>query len=221
MKKLLYKNMGLLGILLLLVFASPVFAALPNADYFSHTGAMTPSGGTIMEAVAAPDDGKFIQMDAGSTITLKFPGTALAMPDGTAAPDLRIDIFDALFLANAEILVSFDGIVWTSMGIYPDTANIDLNLEIAGPVKYVKIDQNGHDIHSDYPTLGFDLDAVVALNLGDESDIEPSPTVPTNKNECKKGGWMTLVDSNGRGFKNQGDCVSFVSTGGKNLGAGN
>ena len=45
--------------------------------------------------------------------------------------------------------------------------------------------------------------------------------VPTSKDECKKGGWMTMVDSEGNSFKNQGDCVSFVATGGKNLGAGN
>jgi choice-of-anchor C domain-containing protein len=36
---------------------------------------------------------------------------------------------------------------------------------------------------------------------------------------CKKGGWMTMHDSLGNMFKNQGDCVSFYATGGKNLGA--
>jgi hypothetical protein len=32
----------------------------------------------------------------------------------------------------------------------------------------------------------------------------------TSKEQCKKGGWQSF------GFKNQGDCVSFVATGGKN-----
>jgi hypothetical protein len=32
---------------------------------------------------------------------------------------------------------------------------------------------------------------------------------PKTKEQCKNGGWGTL------GFKNQGDCVSFVATGGK------
>jgi hypothetical protein len=32
------------------------------------------------------------------------------------------------------------------------------------------------------------------------------------KRDCKKGGWTTF----GNGFKNQGDCVSFVVTGGRN-----
>jgi choice-of-anchor C domain-containing protein len=37
------------------------------------------------------------------------------------------------------------------------------------------------------------------------------PTLPTNKDQCKKDGWKTFGV-----FKNQGDCVSFVATGGKN-----
>jgi hypothetical protein len=35
--------------------------------------------------------------------------------------------------------------------------------------------------------------------------------LPTDKNQCKNGGWVTFEV-----FKNQGDCVSFVATGGKN-----
>ena len=37
----------------------------------------------------------------------------------------------------------------------------------------------------------------------------------TSKNQCKNGGWRAFGV-----FKNQGDCVSFVATGGKNLPAG-
>jgi CRP-like cAMP-binding protein len=32
----------------------------------------------------------------------------------------------------------------------------------------------------------------------------------TSKEQCKDGGWQSF------GFENQGDCVSFVATGGKN-----
>lgn len=37
-----------------------------------------------------------------------------------------------------------------------------------------------------------------------------------DKDQCKKGGWQTITDANGNHFKNQGDCVSYVATGGKN-----
>jgi hypothetical protein len=43
--------------------------------------------------------------------------------------------------------------------------------------------------------------------------------VPHTLADCKKGGWMTF-HINGVGFKNQGDCVSYVATGGKNPPAG-
>lgn len=36
---------------------------------------------------------------------------------------------------------------------------------------------------------------------------------PTSADECKKDGWMAF---NNPAFKNQGDCVSFVVTGGRN-----
>jgi hypothetical protein len=39
----------------------------------------------------------------------------------------------------------------------------------------------------------------------------PPPSRPTSKDECKNGGWKTFGV-----FKNQGDCVSFIATKGKN-----
>jgi hypothetical protein len=39
--------------------------------------------------------------------------------------------------------------------------------------------------------------------------------VPTSKDQCKSGGWRNYGV-----FKNQGDCVSYVATGGKNPPAG-
>lgn len=44
--------------------------------------------------------------------------------------------------------------------------------------------------------------------------------IASSKNQCMKGGWSDLVDHEGNTFTNQGDCVSYVATGGKNLGAG-
>ena len=39
------------------------------------------------------------------------------------------------------------------------------------------------------------------------------------KDDCKQGGWQTMIDNAGNSFKNQGDCVSYFATKGKNLGA--
>jgi hypothetical protein len=40
---------------------------------------------------------------------------------------------------------------------------------------------------------------------------------PTSTDQCKDGGWMTFTNPS---FKNQGDCVSYVATNGRNPGNG-
>ena len=45
----------------------------------------------------------------------------------------------------------------------------------------------------------------------------PVSTGPTTKAQCKKGGWKTFTSPK---FKNQGDCVSFVATHGRNAPSG-
>jgi choice-of-anchor C domain-containing protein len=49
-------------------------------------------------------------------------------------------------------------------------------------------------------------------------NVVVTETVPT-KDECKNGGWQSMIDNAGNSFKNQGDCVSYFATKGKNLGA--
>jgi hypothetical protein len=46
-------------------------------------------------------------------------------------------------------------------------------------------------------------------------DVQFVDALPTTADQCKKGGWESYGV-----FKNQGDCVSFVATGGKNPPAG-
>lgn len=43
----------------------------------------------------------------------------------------------------------------------------------------------------------------------------PTPLLPTSKDQCKNGGWQSFGS-----FENQGDCVSFVASGGRNEPAG-
>ena len=157
--------LGLMATMVVLFAVAPALAATQNAALDSSSGTIyVSSGASIADAVGVPDDGKFVQMGVGSIIIMKFPGDYVAAPDGTSAADLQVDIFDAAYQANAEISVSLDGLTWTSLGIFADTANIDLDIEGVGSVKYVKIDQGDNYIDPAYPDLGFDLDAVVALN---------------------------------------------------------
>lgn len=45
----------------------------------------------------------------------------------------------------------------------------------------------------------------------DSEDEEEVGDVPTMKEDCKQGGWMTLSTSEGIAFKNQGQCVNYVN----------
>ena len=51
-------------------------------------------------------------------------------------------------------------------------------------------------------------------------NVVVTQATPATADDCKKGGWMTLVDAAGNKFKNQGDCVSYVATHGRNVAAG-
>ena len=44
-------------------------------------------------------------------------------------------------------------------------------------------------------------------------DFEPAAIpAPTNKDQCKKNGWMSMTSSEGFAFKNQGECVSSIQS---------
>jgi hypothetical protein len=67
---------------------------------------------------------------------------------------------------------------------------------------------------SNFP--GFQLNIAASVDVTITPPPPPSTKVPTSTDQCKKGGWQGLTDTKGTPFKNQGDCVSFVATGGTN-----
>jgi hypothetical protein len=67
------------------------------------------------------------------------------------------------------------------------------------------------------PAGGFELNVAASVDVTINPPPPPPTTVPTTTDQCKHGGWQGLTDSAGTLFKNQGDCVSFVATGGTNL----
>jgi len=57
--------------------------------------------------------------------------------------------------------------------------------------------------------------------LGDACDPTPNgENPPATEADCKNGGWRTRTDQHGRPFRNQGDCVSWVATDGRNAANG-
>jgi hypothetical protein len=71
----------------------------------------------------------------------------------------------------------------------------------------------GVNIGSNNPSYDVRVDLVTFNDTTYDFELT---NVPDNKDECKKGGWQTVTDADGYPFKNQGDCVSYVATSGKN-----
>src|SRR5215216_6125716 len=57
----------------------------------------------------------------------------------------------------------------------------------------------------------FPIDPDHLVNEEGNVIVTDTPPLPTTNDQCKNSGWKTLGV-----FKTQGDCVSFVATGGKN-----
>jgi hypothetical protein len=60
-----------------------------------------------------------------------------------------------------------------------------------------------------------DLDLLVYRDLLQDFTVTDAQALLATKDQCKNGGWQTYGV-----FKNQGDCVSYVATKGKNPPAG-
>ena len=58
---------------------------------------------------------------------------------------------------------------------------------------------------------GYDKVVVTSPSGATTYDFEPLVGPPTNKDQCKDGGWSSFDLP--RKFKNQGDCIQFVNTG--------
>jgi hypothetical protein len=78
-----------------------------------------------------------------------------------------------------------------------------------GPLfaKITASDPSVGDLIAVQPQGAFDLNESANLAL-----VVGRPPPPTSTDQCKHGGWKSF----GSMFMNQGDCVSYVATGGKN-----
>ena len=117
---------------------------------------------------------------------------------------LGLETFPASIPVRAGDILGF----WTAGGLY-NCARVAAGGGFIGGTSQTITDPGIGD------TIAFQGSLPVDLN-----ESANLVTLPTSKDQCKNGGWPNYVDSNGTRFKNQGDCVSFVATGGKNPASG-
>ena len=97
-------------------------------------------------------------------------------------------------------------------GLYThDTTGSDLDTMVWAPQTY--------EFFATSASTTLTFTSTTAGAYGPAIDAVAVTEVVAEKDDCKNGGWESMLDTAGNSFKNQGDCVSFFATGGKNLGA--
>ena len=165
------------------------------------------SGGWVSVAAAAP---------------MYCPAGALTLSGGTSPTetigvddDLELRLNGVTIFRNADQFatelppIAFTAdfgdqlrVIATNSFIFGGHEGIDpLYLHCDGTGAMQVLDPVGIDIPSGPPGEVF----------SDRTFVIKFVRTPTSKKQCKKGGWRTFPQ-----FRNQGDCVSFVATGGKN-----
>lgn len=225
-----------------LVFASSALAAIPytlfgdavivpggnpgNAAELTSTFAPPGFGGARFEdPVGALADLDYLSAD------YKFTANSC----GGGAPRFQIRVTDGV---NTENIFVYLGPppnytlcpmnVWTSSGNLVDPADLVDTSQLPGgafydtylsaQAKYGAYDVLRIVVVTDSSWF-FGSDQVVLVdNVMINQDLETFE----NKDSCKKGGWHDFDGQNGQPgpFKNQGDCVSYFTTGGRNPASG-
>jgi choice-of-anchor C domain-containing protein len=219
-----------LGFIAALAFTGSTQAFTGAANGSFETGTYADGGGGFQQLDAPNTNVDGWSVDSGS---VDWVGTYWTAPDGAMSLDLSgadagsiSQTFDTTigntytvaFLLSGNpagppslktLEVSATG---GTTGLYShDTTGSDLTSMVWSAETYTFLATSASTTITFQSTTsgpyGPALDAVVV-----------SETVPT-KDECKDGGWQSMIDNAGNSFKNQGDCVSYFATKGKNLGA--
>lgn len=161
---------------------------------------------------------------------------------GGGSPRFQINVEDPVSGDTGNIFVyigpppAYTGCppaVWTNTGdllegVNPiDTSQLDLGIFYdpypTALVKYGSYTVTGIQLVADGGWAALDGEQAVDIDntLINSTLFTYEPSADEGKQLCKTNGWKTLMDDNGKSFKNQGDCVSFFATKGKNKGAGN
>lgn len=220
-----------LGFLASMAFAGGTLAAftgLTNGSFETGTYVDNGSGFQQLDAPNTSIDGWSV--DAGS---VDWIGTYWPAPDGAMSIDMSGadagvlsqsfdttigNTYTVAFLmsgnpAGAPAIKTLEvSATGGTVGLYThDTTGTDLTSMVWAPQEYSFLATSAST------TLSFVSTTAGAFGPAiDNVDVTEDVAM---KDDCKNGGWQTMIDTAGNGFKNQGDCVSFFATKGKNPGA--
>lgn len=198
--------------------------ALPSVEVGSATGA---AGDQVTFTVTLHTEGASVagvQDDiAFDTINTPVAATAAGRPDCTVNPDIDKPGTAFGFLppgcsgtgctAFRAIVISLSNVDPIPDGSVMYTCKVNIAAG-AAPGSYPLVVSNvGMSTPDGQPIESTGTDGAIIVS----GAPAPTPTAtpgsggPTNKDQCKKGGWRNFTVP--RTFKNQGDCIQFVNTG--------
>jgi hypothetical protein len=160
------------------------------------------------------------------------PGEDSVIGSGTASfwGQFQIDVRSGPSGENPSGQASFNSVVGVLSGsvsclaVRDNVATFNVPGTSFGLITFQVTDNAGlgvQDLIEGIPTARAAADcspltgAVSGSVLTGDVVVHDAPPLPTTKDDCKNGGWRTFGI-----FKNQGDCVSFVATGGRNQPSG-
>ena len=175
----------------------------------------------VVGATCVPPATSFAQAPGQDSVSLS-PGGATAgvflvsTLNATSGPSGENPTGQVAFTAFGSL--SLAGPV-TCLAVSGNTATLNFQDQVSGfGITTVQVTDNQPDTFDAIPTgrAATDCSPLAPTGFGgpvSQGDITvvEAPPLPTSKDQCKNGGWRDFGV-----FKNQGDCVSFVATGGKN-----
>jgi hypothetical protein len=149
---------------------------------------------------------------------------------GLGSPRFSVEVTNGTTTGNIFFYIgpppSYTGCppnVWLNTGNLASPANLVDTSQLGGTfyMPYAA----AQALYGDYTVLDIALvvdgpDQTVQFDNTQVNGATYTYDQPATKDECKNGGWQNLTDDQGHHFKNQGDCVSYSATGGKNKGNG-
>ena len=180
------------------------------------------AGCVVLAAVLAPSaagqvptqDSVALSRDPGGAVAGEFSLVTINASSGPSGEHPAGQATFSVFRIPFDFLVS--GPV-TCLAVSGNTANMNIQDSFFGVVTVQVVDNQPDEFDalpvgrgptdcSRLPPSGFGGPVI-----GGNIIVVDAPVLPTLKDQCKNGGWRNFPR-----FKNQGDCVSFVATGGKN-----
>jgi hypothetical protein len=183
-----------------LVLSQAAGAQAPTQDSATGSGS-TPTfySAFSFSATSDPLGGSPSGSASWNQFGFHFEGTVTCLAvDGNQAI-IGIDVDAAASSSSA-----FEGFLLTAIDDGPAGSGLDTFDAI--PTSFTSL---GNTVPTTcvFAFRGFTPDQLVSGDIV----VTDAPPLPTSMEQCKNGGWQTYGI-----FKNQGDCVSFVATGGKN-----